>query len=111
MKSVNGLRHNVLLYILIYLVRMKEEWGRHGLSALWKEGVGTKLKVMKDLCLIPLLSSNSTARIQLKAHVMWELVIKVACLMKRVNKAERLPQRTLIILVVTNDTMQYDVCS
>jgi hypothetical protein len=61
MKSVNGFRHNVFLNIEIYPVCVKEEWGRRGLSALWMEGVGTKLKVMKDLCLIPLLSANSTA--------------------------------------------------
>jgi hypothetical protein len=37
--------------------------------------VGTKLKVMKDLCLH---SANSTAHIQLKGRFIWKMVIQVA---------------------------------
>lgn len=40
---------------------------RHELGALSKGGMRTKLKVMKDLCLIRLHSANSTAHIYLKA--------------------------------------------
>jgi hypothetical protein len=52
--------------------------GKRELSPLLKEGVGTKLKLMKHFCLNSLHSANSTAHIQLEARFIWKLVIQVA---------------------------------
>lgn len=107
-KCVNGLLHNISLWTYGGIWYTWERNGRHELSATSKGGMGTKLKVMKDLCLIRLHSANSTAYIQLKARFIWWSKLRSSW---NEGAESGVPQRTLIILFVAEDTAQHDGCS